>query len=82
MDSIESLAGKIKIPFSHWINMNGQALYSTKPEGLKKVIRDLISIIDRGYVTSQAEAKSKYSVDLSEHKIGSDDFRAGSGNWV
>ena len=58
-----------KFLFSHWTSMNGQALYSTNPEGFKKVISDIISIIDRGYATSQAEAKSKYGADLSEHKI-------------
>jgi len=58
-----------KFLFSHSSKMNGQVLVSTNPEGFKKVISDVINIIDRGYATLQAEAKSTYGDDLREHKI-------------
>lgn len=58
-----------KFLFSYSNKMNGQVLVSTNPEGFKKVISDVINIIDRGYATLQAEAKSTYGDDLREHKI-------------
>lgn len=65
----ESSALDRKFLFKHSDRMNGQVLVSTDPEGFKKVISDIVNIIDRGYTTVQAETKSQYSEDLSEHKI-------------
>ena len=67
----ESIIHERKSLLSYSDQMNGQVLVSRDPEGFKKVISDLINIIEHGYTTVQAEAKSSFGNELRERKINS-----------
>jgi hypothetical protein len=65
----ESTIHDRKYLIAHFEEMNGQVLVSKDPEGFKRVISDLVNIIEHGYTTVQAEAKSSFGTELRERKI-------------
>jgi len=55
--------------FTYSNQMSGQVLISKDPEGFRKVISDLVNLIEYGYTTVQDESKSKYGSELLDRKI-------------